>query len=1045
MRFLDALARFWPKKLIPPRRIKLSAAALAIVCISLVAIYALGLIPGLLGKLADLNNTYSLYIRLTNALLALMCAAFLLWPLEGGKLVGGWNRYVGLAFFTFVVQYGLRSLTWAFLDPNAPQVLFSLETVTDLIVFIISTVNNLLILAAARVLLNKKRPLATIPLTTSRNTGVAYRLRDLWLRLRAVLPKWIWWVWLMLPVSLIGVLVKTDEPYLLWTRIPDALFSVYCLSWFGYALYLSFYVRRQRALAWMAMVVVLAYGAGQLAFAGNPIIAYATRTPELSGTWLTYPIAQSLAGVLRSQKEVERVLDGAIFALLAPMKYLLFLPAFILYLLSIISVNVFRRTLRKTTSTRTDYLSSKGILSAIGNSLEADEVELLVRLPGHRGGQDQTGERALAETWSAAGTRARRRYTIKDHPFLKRTMLTEGEIIVITNEDQEEDAAELRAPGHAPQTLTLIPVKFHGGVIGVLRVIFRGYGKYNDATLEQLKFMAELIAPSVQDFRTVAAVDKLGRRFNRAQVEGRSGDFTNDAERIVEILHDLLNPLSIGLIIHWGFTSIKPIYPRAGLFFDVLQNQEVGDEKEKTIVKDTERGSINIEIDRLSGRTEDGNSYYPGNLMLAIPAESDHFAQPTLAAYYLTRRMVASLIANGISAAARNSLAIVIEDLGVALNKETLSIGEWFAEIDRAAHKAGLMWTVAELENGHSFRGDGRYVELVSDLADEQRETLISKTLSCIPLDAPGLATRHIINLELRRPQDWAGGARHRLFFGVTREKFGQELSFQSPWKDFLEKLANVAGVALISIEDRQSTELKRRREADERLKQAQDEWLKTMAVISAMLMHQLVNMVKNQLDTAEHLLEILPREAPVANNQIYSSLTAMRDSAEMMQDLTNACIGITKKDKHSYCSIEEAAVQAESLFQFALKKQKIEVTKDIPPGTAAKVQSNLVSLALASLIGNAIDAIKARGRIEIKARIEGDSVWCHVINTGGPIPGAIVEKLFQPGTTGKNGHRGWGLYLVSRALREYDGAISLLHSNSDETCFTLRLPRASV
>ena len=99
----------------------------------------------------------------------------------------------------------------------------------------------------------------------------------------------------------------------------------------------------------------------------------------------------------------------------------------------------------------------------------------------------------------------------------------------------------------------------------------------------------------------------------------------------------------------------------------------------------------------------------------------------------------------------------------------------------------------------------------------------------------------------------------------------------------------------------------------------------------------------------------------------------------------------------------------------------------DIPDGAKVKIQSNLVTLALASLIGNAIDAIQSKGKIEIRAQVEGDFVLCHVVNSGGPIPEAIVNQLFWPGISGKHGHSGWGLYLVLRSLQEYEGYLSLI------------------
>lgn len=1041
------LNTYWPTTPLAIRRFKLTAGAFVLIVLSVSMFYVVGLLPHLLPALAEINDKYGLYVRLTNALLSLMCAAFLLWPTKGGKLVGGWNVYVGAAFFTFFVQYSLRSALSAVLlvstGSTAGVVISVLTFGVEVLVFAGSTLNNFFLLTASKILLNKKNRLKEVPPPPD-NAGNRQLIEH---KIRVSLPRWAWIPFLF---SLVGSLptIITVPPALLWVRFPDALFSMYCLSWFGYALYLSLYVRRGRPLARMAFVLVLAYGAGQLVYAGNPVIAYALR-PDSSATWLKEAFHTSEISTNNGSKNdtatqantpevrMTKILDGALFAVLIPMKYFLFLSAFILYLLSLISVNDFRQALQQTTSKRQDYLSRKGILSVIGKSMDANEVRLLVRIPGVRRRGEQIEERAIEETWSSLSNAEEKEaqvYPIKADPLLEKVMQTVGEVIVITNEDGEE-AEALGLIGEIPQTLTLIPIKFHGGVIGALRVFFSGYGKYNEGTLQQLKFMGELIAPSVQDFRTVSAVDKLGTRFDRVQFEKPTDSFKHATEGMIKTLFDLLNPLGIGLDIEWGFISSRPIFAKDPIFYEVLEKQKVPRVEKKTFPEDTIKGPICVEMDQLSGRTGKGERYHIGSLMLAIPQEKDEFDEPTLAAYYLTRRMVASLTANGISNAARNALGLVIENLAVELNKEKLSVAEWFEKIDSAIKKTGLLWVVAALNNEASYFGDEQHQRIISSLSPREKEALIAEPLNWIRL-SPGSNPPNIIHLQLEKPE-------HRLFLGVKREEFAIEL-VESPWRDFLEKLADVASVALASVEDRQNTEVRRRKEEDERLRTAQDEWLKTIAVINAMLMHQLVNMVRNQLDTAEHLLEMLPKDSSAQDGQFVTSLTAIKESAEMMQSLTNACTNLTKTAKHGSCSIQEAADQAEGLFQFALTKKQILVNKDIPDGTAVNVQANVVALALASLIGNAIDAIKAKGSIEIKAEVEGDVVLCHVINTGTRIPDDMIKKLFQPGITDKNGHNGWGLYLIARSLSEFNGAICLDYSNSDETCFTLRLPNSS-
>lgn len=1090
LKVFDTLISVADMNLMPARRIKLTAMVLLFILLSLACYAAITLFPTVLLTLSGITADHPEYVRLTNSIIAGVCAAFLLWPREGGQLVGRWNDYAGVAFISFFVFYGVRFIA-VLLEHQFPEYSDQIEFVTDVVVYLGSYLNNILFLAAARILLNKGRRVINLQPPTVEARGLR-RLKQEWDALRVVLPRWYW---VMVPVSLLALFEHADmfkqaAPQYLWLRFPDAVFSVYCLSWFAYAIWLSFHVRRRIMLAWLGFVLVLAYAAGQLVFASNPFIAYKYGDPNLEqATWVRNYLGQKVATDIskiadqlhkdarrqagqsvvpgekptaeESFKGAKKFFDGAIFAILSLMKSLLFLPPFILYILSIISVNDFRQALRETTSKRQDYLSKDGILSVIGQSMHADEVRLIIRLPGAKRRQPEKEERVWAEVWIAPDAppvkKGPRIYSINDDELLVRAMQTEDKEIIVTNEDKGEVASRLKQVGNPPQTLALIPIKFHGGVIGALKVIFRGYGKYNNGTLEQLKFMSELVAPSVQDFRTVSAVDKLGQRLIRAlAIKSNNGfkhgnkltdDFTSVTEKMVEVLYDLLSPLGICLLLECGFTSDKIILPKEGTYHDILTRPEVdykeilkklkADTEVKLPIAPTPKGPVRMEPDQLPVRTEKGSTYDLGTLILAIPDDKDEFDKPTLAAYYLTRRMLASLTAQVIFTAARNSLSLISQALGIALNQENLSIAEWFNKVEAACKKSGCVWMAALVGEGTSLWGRREHVEVVIGLAGADRENLMGKPIGCIPHRTDDSATHHIIHLQLKKPG-------HHLWLGVERAEFGRELNFRSPWRVFLENIANVAGTALTRIEERERAEAIRKAEEAERLKEAADGWVKTSGHIAATLMHQLVNMANNMLLPAEDLLERVGEDPLASDSQTLVSIMNMKNNAEMMLELTSAYNEIIEGDGHGSCPIAVAAQLAERLFRFELSKKLIEVEINTPSEMVVGVPSNIGALALASLMGNAIDAIQSRGRITIKAEVDGDYILCHVINDGPPIPEYIRPNIFIPGKKGKKGHSGWGLYLISRSLNEYGGEVELSYSNSEKgTCFTLRLPKS--
>jgi signal transduction histidine kinase len=215
-----------------------------------------------------------------------------------------------------------------------------------------------------------------------------------------------------------------------------------------------------------------------------------------------------------------------------------------------------------------------------------------------------------------------------------------------------------------------------------------------------------------------------------------------------------------------------------------------------------------------------------------------------------------------------------------------------------------------------------------------------------------------------------------------------------------------------------------------------------TIAVTTGTLMHQLLNMIKDQLFAAESLEEESKQPGVMLNAKSDNLIRAMKHSAVQMRELTEAFKSVTQMGGQKPCLIKEAAEQAMRLFKVSLVQRRIKVTIDSSTAIQADVPFYVPAFALANLIGNAKDAIWSNGEISIEAEDNGDSVLCHVTNSGPEIPYDVREGLFQFGVTSKPGHNGWGLYFVEKALIENRGSIWLNYSNETGTRFTLRLPK---
>ena len=92
-------------------------------------------------------------------------------------------------------------------------------------------------------------------------------------------------------------------------------------------------------------------------------------------------------------------------------------------------------------------------------------------------------------------------------------------------------------------------------------------------------------------------------------------------------------------------------------------------------------------------------------------------------------------------------------------------------------------------------------------------------------------------------------------------------------------------------------------------------------------------------------------------------------------------------------------------------------------------------------IVANAIE--HGEGTVRLVLRDEGDSVSLDVHNRGKTISADAIPTLFEPFRSGA-GSAGWGLglYIAREIVRAHGGSIRVA-SASDETVFTMQLPKA--
>ena len=100
---------------------------------------------------------------------------------------------------------------------------------------------------------------------------------------------------------------------------------------------------------------------------------------------------------------------------------------------------------------------------------------------------------------------------------------------------------------------------------------------------------------------------------------------------------------------------------------------------------------------------------------------------------------------------------------------------------------------------------------------------------------------------------------------------------------------------------------------------------------------------------------------------------------------------------------------------------------------------------ALLNLVLNAIDAVDARGRVEISAAASpGEVLRIEVRDDGPGVDAEVMDRIFNPFFTTKDSGTGLGLAIAHRIVESHSGRI-LVHNRSEGgACFTIELPAAS-
>lgn len=992
------------------------------------------------------ENIKAIYLILgvTSAMIALVM--FL--PRYNALAVGDWVKYFGLAFAVTAVQYIVPLIVMIVAPKSWRAAILYFKAFC-------SALNSLLFLATAISLLGRAN----------------------------LFPLW------SVIFALIAALTSAFDDYALkysllsWARLPDALMSAFCLAAVGITIGSNISFHWKKGLAFIAVYAALIYAALLILYGFHPMMAKNDRVQS----WIGHSEDKIQKIQVDSQgknilKNVEKIrseetlrnLDALAFTVSLPLRLGLFIPAYILLIFILKTSEQSNQLLDRLGEERLSYLSGPDLVQVVGEQLKSDKVELSFLVPG-------PARRLASFTWRldevAEDIASLKR--LDEDPYVAE-VINDGKVRIqlgakpppttieqfITEDRLRFTYSHLTAKARA----VLVPIKYSGAAIGCLRVEQDRFNLLTGTAIRQAKFFARLLALHANFFRQIAALDQISYRCNRLQVERCISDSKEAVTAVVNIIDEILSPLAVGMFLEIGFkqrqkvvgdnlTHMHRIYER----WEGQRDHRKATELMRIPFTETCEALETYEaplITNLSDEAQFHTEYQTnknegtrlGNFIFVARGDKDAINKPTLGMFYLHRKAISSILSDTILHLARDVHRESLKQFSLALSLEYVGVDEWFEALEKSAKAAELLWVVSidpSTNNGGeaNFLSEDEHIALLGQVMKKHKRKIeadIEATgISLVQLSEPLHPTNSVIFLRLPKTG-------RLVSFGIERPGFGVELDFDSPWKAFLLALCDLADSALDRI--LRDAEFRRIQ-----IQASQNQALATVAATTGTIIHQLVNMTRDQMSASSTLRASLRMGTlQTENERLKRIIYNMSESGRSMLELTQSITNITKVDDTRPCNLAKAVEHARELFNISIAQNGIAFKFQVDPNLMIDVPYYVAALALANLVSNAKDALKAGAkgidqhnrRIEVSAeetQDENGNVWihCYVMDTGPGVPEAIREKIFHLGFSTNQNSGGWGLYLVKRALRENGGNIELLDPGPNTTTFSIRFPKS--
>jgi nitrogen fixation/metabolism regulation signal transduction histidine kinase len=227
---------------------------------------------------------------------------------------------------------------------------------------------------------------------------------------------------------------------------------------------------------------------------------------------------------------------------------------------------------------------------------------------------------------------------------------------------------------------------------------------------------------------------------------------------------------------------------------------------------------------------------------------------------------------------------------------------------------------------------------------------------------------------------------------------------------------------------------------------QEMESWQRLIRVLT----HEIKNSVIPISTLSEVTLQLIKNEEQLyaqhnleAYQDIIGGLETIESRSKGLAHFVNTYDQLTKMPKPQLISIDLSKLihRLTNLFKSDFESLGIDLKLEVAEALQIEADPDLIDQVLINLLKNAMDAVKDQAirRIQIKANYDESGVNVEVIDNGNGIPDEILENIFVPFYTTKQGGSGIGLSISRQIMKLHNGSLTVDSTSKAGTAFKLQ------